>query len=144
MTQPRIIVTGNRDWTCRRTITRWLPIAFDLACDKCLGRIGPALLIHGACGKRGRDGKAIVGADVFAHDIAVEWGWDTEPHPAAWALYGNAAGPRRNEDMAKLGAHIGLAFGELARKGKRTGTGDMVDRMAAHGIPYIHIARPLS
>jgi hypothetical protein len=142
MSNPRIIVTGNRDWACKRTVARWMIHACQLLCNLVGGfSDDDPVLIHGACGKRDQDGKATIGADVIAHDFAVEWGWITEPHLARWDLYGNAAGPIRNAEMAKAGADFALAFGALTRGQKRTGTGDMVAQLIMHNIPYIHVAR---
>ncbi len=102
---------------------------------------GDPVLIHGANGKRDKNGVAIIGADVLGHDIAVDWGWTIEPFLARWDLYGNAAGPMRNAEMAEGGAHIALAFGALTHGGKRAGTGDMGQRCLAAGIVTIVVPR---
>ncbi len=130
MTSPRILVCGNRDWSCKRTISRWLSRLAALT----PGPIsGTPTLIHGAT----------KGADLFAAEIAREWGWTIEPYPADWDAHGNAAGPIRNREMADARADIGLAFGKLYRGSKLTGTGDMVSVLNARGIPVIVIGEPL-
>lgn len=130
MTAPRILVCGNRDWTCRRTINRWL-----LRVDALIP--GPITstptLIHGAA----------KGADLIAAEIAQERGWLIEPYPADWDAHGKAAGAIRNREMAAARPEIGLAFGKLYRGPKLTGTGDMVSVLNARGIHVIVIGEPL-
>lgn len=89
------------------------------------------VVVHGACP---------TGADKFASD----WVKTTlaaqhptpflveEPHLARWERYGNAAGPRRNTEIALLGADLLLAF--LARGFACRGTWDMVHKGAGQGI----------
>ena len=137
MTTPRILVCGNRDWACKRTIAYWMRIARNTL------NIWPPTLIHGACGKKDKDGRVILGADLFAAEIAREWGWNIEPYPADWDANGNAAGPIRNREMADAWPDMGLAFGRLYRGSKLTGTGDMVSVLNARGIPVIVIGEPL-
>lgn len=145
MNSPRILVCGNRNWTCRRTIARWLIHACQLA--RGINGVhldGDPVLIHGANGKCDQNGKPVEGADLIAEWVAVvKLGWLPEAYPARWELHGNAAGPIRNAEMAKAGAHIGVAFGALSRGSKRTGTGDMVQRCLDVGIPTIVIAKAL-
>ena len=69
------------------------------------------------------------GADRLAADVAMSHGFWVEAHPAQWTRDGNAAGPKRNEMLAKLGADLCIAF-----PGGR-GTADMVRRAEKHGIP---------
>jgi hypothetical protein len=107
------------------------------------GNIYPCTLVHGACGKKDKDGKVILGADLFAAEIAREWGWLVEPYPANWDKHGKAAGPIRNREMANTRPDIGLAFGKLYRGSKLTGTGDMVSVLNARGIPVIVIGEPI-
>lgn len=138
MTAPRILVCGNRDWTCKRTIVYWMSRAQTI-----LGNYHPCTLIHGACGKKDKDGHVILGADLFAAEIAQEWGWLIEPYPADWDAHGNAAGPIRNREMADAKPNIGLALGKLYRGSKLTGTGDMVSVLNARSVPVIVIGEPL-
>jgi hypothetical protein len=102
---------------------------------------GPHVLVHGACKtfeedgspyelKRLGDGKLEApGADRLAHFMALSLGWDVEPHPARWSKHGKAAGPLRNQYMARLGAHGLIAF-----PGGR-GTRTMIDAAREAGIP---------
>lgn len=118
----RVIVTGNRDWTDEATILRAL-MTLPLI----------STVVHGACSR---------GADVLADRIARAMGHVTELHPADWSTHGKAAGPIRNAHMVSLGADACYAFGALERNGKRTGTGDCVERARQAGIPVMHWETP--
>ena len=136
----KLLVCGNRDWTCAVTIRAWL-MPFHVRWQK-LGGETP-LLIHGACGKRDEHGRAFEGADELAHDIAFELGWRIEAHPADWDRYGNAAGPIRNSEMAERDVTRGLGFGQLFKPGGRpTGTGDMVVKLNRRGVLVTVVPRP--
>jgi hypothetical protein len=112
----RLLVCGNREldgeawYRCVRT---WLE-----AVDAGAKRAGRGVvLIHG-------DAK---GADALAGAIGRELGWEIIACPADWAKHGKSAGPRRNREMFALHRpHRALAFGSMTRRGKLTGTGDMV------------------
>lgn len=41
------------------------------------------------------------GADMFGKEVADSMGIPTTPFPANWTVFGDAAGPIRNEEMAK-------------------------------------------
>ena len=140
MTDPRILVCGNRDWTHVPTIARWMSRVAAMVNDY---KFGSAVIVHGACGVRDDNGVAIKGADVLADDLARRWGWIVDPYPADWDRYRNQAGPIRNALMLDAGNPvIGIAFGLLHRNGRQTGTGDMVRRMNARGVPVILVGRP--
>jgi len=112
----RIIVCGSRTWRDREAIASRF---YDLDRNT-KGPWPTVVIVHG--GARG--------ADRIAADEAAKAGFIVEPHPADWGRYGKAAGPIRNEEMAKLGADLCIAFWDLASSGTR----DMVDRALAHGI----------
>lgn len=85
-------------------------------------------LVQGAC--------HLGGVDDIAADLATDWGWTVESHPALrhptqrfgrWPW----AGPRRNEYMCSLGADVLLAFPGPASRG----TLDCVRRATNYGIP---------
>lgn len=107
----RIIVTGSRTWTCRITIENALST---------MPR--SAIIVHGACRS---------GVDHLAHHAACRLGLQTEQHPADWDKHGKAAGHIRNDEMARAGADLCLAFWD----GKSKGTLDMVSRATRFGIP---------
>ena len=112
--QPRrIIVCGGRGYTDRQRIREVLdeympPAPFD-----------EPTIVHGAAR----------GADLTAADVALREGFWVEAHPARWKRDGKAAGPLRNEEMARLGADLCIAFPGGA------GTEDMIRRCINHGIP---------
>lgn len=105
----RIIVCGGRDYSDRAAVRRAL-IRFA-SCS--------VTVVHGA----GR------GADALAAEVAAELGMQVQPYPAAWARYGRAAGPKRNQEMVADGADLLIAF-----PGGR-GTRDMVKRATKASIP---------
>lgn len=127
MSDLRLLVCGNRDFSCADTIRAWL-LPFHARWQK-IGGIAP-LLIHGAA----------KGADSIAHDIAFKFGWRIQACPADWDKHGNSAGPIRNREMFKQWEPTrGLAFGRLTTTGfdnrsRLTGTGDMVTVMNEGGI----------
>jgi hypothetical protein len=84
-----IVVCGGRRYDDGARVWR--------ALDGLHERFGIELLGHGASGSR-RFGK-VVGADLHAHDWAVEVGVEVEAFPARWDDHGRAAGPRRNRRM---------------------------------------------
>jgi hypothetical protein len=118
LTGPRVIVTGSRDWDDARTI-RLMLARYN----------GPGtVLVHGGCP---------TGADAIADAFARENGWTVEVHPADWSK-GKSAGPRRNREMAELGADVCLAF----HKDNSRGTQNMINNCHKNGIPvseYLYV-----
>lgn len=84
---------------------------------------GTPVLVHGDAS----------GADRLALYKAIDLGWDTEPHPANWHIYGNAAGPMRNQAMVDSGLDVLIAF-----PGGR-GTADMVARALKAGVLVLEV-----
>jgi hypothetical protein len=127
------LVTGGRDYTDRATVARFLA---HLA-DNYIFGVAPEeiVLVHGDCKRYKADGSFDPdrSADQLAAQEAADLGWQTEPHPADWDLYGDAAGPIRNKHMVSLGAHYLIAFpgGEGTKNCRRLA-------LAAH-IPVIDI-----
>jgi len=129
----RIIVTGSREWTCRPTI--------EAALRKHAAVPGQHVLVHGGA----------KGADLIAAAVAEELGWKVECHDADWtapctsdcrhaprrrrggSTYCPAAGVRRNQLMADLGADLALAFFRCGHANR--GTWDMVQRAVRADIP---------
>ncbi|WP_239376049.1 bifunctional DNA primase/polymerase [Frankia sp. Cj5] len=112
----RILVTGSRTWTNRRTIAG----ALHRAARDAAGR--RVVLVCGACP---------TGADRIAEDIATAHGWGVEHHLAEWARHGRAAGPRRNTAMVDTRPDLCLAFIADGSRGA-THTRDLAERA---GIP---------
>jgi hypothetical protein len=134
----RLLACGSRHFDCCSTVARGIE-SFDPR---------PVVIIQGGA----------KGADMLAFNFAQSVGIPTEDYPADWSL-GRSAGIRRNADMLRLGKpDHGLAFGALWKrdtfppkfdapgvhvpKWKHTGTGDMVKRMLAAGIPVRWVPGP--
>jgi len=111
----RVIVCGSRTWTDEQLI------ADTLLC------VPNCTIIFGVAPK---------GADRLAAKVARRMELPLEPHPADWKTYGKAAGPIRNEEMAKAGADLCIAFWD----GQSKGTMDMMGRCRKHGIPLKVVA----
>ncbi|MFC8267780.1 SLOG family protein [Streptomyces cinereoruber] len=109
MTQPepyRVLVTGSRDWRAINDVRGALnEILASLPHDQ------PLIVVHGNC-QTGADVMAKVWAlTTFTPACTDDWERVTEePHPAAWNIHGNAAGPIRNKAMVDKGADVCLAF----------------------------------
>lgn len=90
----RILITGSRNWTD--------PLPIRRAIEAAIGDRDPRTVtfVHGAAR----------GADSLGSWVATDLGCIVESHPADWDKHGNAAGPRRNIEMADLGADVCLAF----------------------------------
>ena len=121
----RVIVTGSRGWTDRSKI------AFRLS-----------MLIQTTPPEKLKDGLVIVvgydpearrpkGVDELAYQEAQKLGLDLDTYPAYWNDHGKRAGFIRNDDMAKAGAALCIAFWD----GRSTGTLDMITRAVKHNIP---------
>ena len=133
----RVIVTGSREWSkpndARRLIVNrffFMPVY--------------TTIVVGFNPENNTPG----GADRFAYQEAQKLGLKIETHPALWAEHDRtgesgvrchcregketckAAGFRRNEKMARLGADLCLAF----HNGRSRGTTDMAERAGRHGI----------
>ena len=133
----RLLVCGNRDWTCVKTIDAWLRLYHA-------HYRGQVTLIHGGNGKRGNDGKTYQGADEIAHDIAVTFGWTIKRYPADWSL-GRKAGPIRNQYAFDHGhPERCLAFGRLTKPDSDadSGTGNMVKICNQGGVIVTVVPNP--
>lgn len=121
----RVIVTGGRDWANSDAICG--------ALDRLLRRHGNELKVrHGACYPKedSRGERPLVSADWLAELWCKANGLQSYPVPANWSL-GPKGGPMRNEEMARMGADLCLAFWD----GKSAGTLDMIRQAVRYGIP---------
>lgn len=116
MPNARVIVCGSRDWHDRKIIADNL----NRLVEERSWRFPNPVVVHGAAR----------GADRLAADEAGKAGFLVEAHPADWNQHGKAAGFIRNEEMAKPGANLCLAFWD----GKSKGTLHMMDTARRHGI----------
>jgi hypothetical protein len=127
MADHRVIVTGWRDWPESRRDWIWLHLNETTSVPN-----GDRLVIvHGQCPKGG--------ADLWAEQWAHRYGFAVERHPADFAKYGKAAGPKRNSHMVSLGAAACIAFPGPGS----TGTWDCVRKAADAGIriEVLHLAQ---
>jgi hypothetical protein len=145
----RVLICGSRDWTDSFAISSQLALIY--------GQDPERVAIHGNNGDmRARPPR---GADVLAGWCAVGVGARVEVFAVDHAKDGEwpSAGPRRNSRMLTEGKpDKGLAFGPIweldfkedralgvvGGRYKRTGTGDMVKKMLAAGIPVRWIVKP--
>lgn len=120
MTDYRILVTGSRTWADEEAVR----VELGTEMQRAFALSMRPVVVHGGCPR---------GADVMASRLADQLKpvVVNEPHPADWDRHGKAAGFRRNEEMARLGAIVCLAF---IRDGSR-GASHCADRAQALGIP---------
>lgn len=113
--EPRVLVTGSRDFTDPSLVDQCLDAALALL-QMPLSMQSSVKLIHGAA----------KGLDSIAGQVASRRGWAIESHPAQWDKHTAAcpawhvtpepkptckmAGHRRNHEMIALGADVVLAF----------------------------------
>lgn len=107
-----IVVTGDRNWTNREAVRREF------------AKLPPdTTIVHGGCR----------GLDTIAGEVAVEFGFAVDSHPAKWDLYGKGAGPIRNQEMLDLKPKKVLAFHPDLSSSK--GTKDCVREAMRRDIP---------
>jgi len=112
----KILVTGSRNWTDWATIYNSLKVYPE-----------GTELIHGAA----------PGADRIAMWCGRALGFKIHGHPAKWNLYGDNAGPIRNEEM--LNRHRGSITRVYAYPlPNSVGTIDMIQRAMRAGIK-VHV-----
>lgn len=116
-----LIVCGGRSWPCDGNddeVLEYMDMmkAYDIISDV-IDRGGYTCLFHGASS----------GADMFAEAYSKHKEFKCYAFPAEWSRIGRAAGPVRNEEMARKASGI-IAF----RGGK--GTADMLRRARIHGL----------
>lgn len=77
------------------------------------------------------------GVDFLGEQWAREHGILLTRFPADWSAYGKAAGPIRNEEMAR---YVGKEGALLALwDGRSKGTSNMIDMAEKHGLKFIII-----
>lgn len=125
MSDYRVLVTGSRDWLDHNTVGAALACILAQQIDA--GR--SMTVVHGDC-PTGADRLA----SIWVGHMQIWLGRGPiaeEPYPADWNRYGNYAGPKRNEEMVKLGAAVCLAFPMPRSKGTR----NCIRLAEAAGIP---------
>jgi hypothetical protein len=125
----RILVTGSRNWRDVEAIRQALLDAVETLTAE-PNKLDDVTLVHG--GARG--------ADRLVAEVAREYGWTVEEHPADWERHGRAAGPLRNAEMVQAGADVCLAF----PRGVSRGTRGCMAMAAKAGIPVVVYERVAS
>lgn len=125
-----VIISGSR------RITNYGIVA--AAIDDAITKFGvyPSLIIEG--GQRTfRFRKPVGGVDYFAEMWALRHKIEHKRVDAEWGKYGNAAGPIRNREMAKIGRYL-IAIPDT----DSSGTIDMIDAARESGFTpdriYVH------
>lgn len=119
----RILVCGDRNWTCRDTIESVLSEYLN----------DDLVVIHGACR----------GADLIAGDVAKSHGVRVMEFPADWKAHGLSAGPIRNGQMLTEGKpDLVIAFHENLRASK--GTKNMLAQAKEAGVRCVVVDRKMS
>jgi hypothetical protein len=110
-----MLTTGSRGWD------DWAPIVALL-----IELPDNAVVVHGDCPQ---------GADRIVDRVAAGCGYTVESHPANWYVHKKRAGPIRNSEMVKLGAHQCVAFS----RDSSPGTTDCANKAKRAGIPVLPI-----
>ena len=110
----KVIICGSRDWTN------------TLMIDSYLKNLPPfSVVIHGEA----------PGADEIAHRLAHNHGHIVRGYPARWDLYGDAAGPIRNQQMLDEEKPVDRVVAFHEDLANSTGTKDMITRARKAWIP---------
>jgi hypothetical protein len=136
---PRLLIFGNRGWSCVQTVEAWLlPIQAQWIKVGATNENAPTV-IHGMA----------KGADEIAHEVAFRLGFNRKAYPVPrdeWERLGPRAGYLRNRRMSEeTRPHMGLGFGLVQkdpRKVDRSGSGHMLDILNELGIRVTMVARP--
>ena len=126
-----LLVCGGRDYGDHKKIDRYL--------DAIHKKRGIELIVTGGCSDRDRKSEAARRSN-SADEIAEEWAdlmcIPRCVFPANWRHLGRGAGPKRNSHMLRfMRPDGGAAFGG------NKGTGDMVKKCKAAGVPVWEIDR---
>ena len=108
----RVIIAGSRNFDNYDLLEKTLDYLFQNIKDE-------IIILSGAA----------PGTDTLGEQYAKKRGYASEKHPAPWELFGKAAGPIRNEMMAK-NADALVAFWD----GKSSGTKSMIEIANKHNL----------
>lgn len=114
----RVLICGSRNWKEEDVLPEY-------RIETYIKTLPPnTVIIHGAA----------PGADTVADRVATELGHTPLPFEAKWGLYGDSAGPIRNQEMLDIGKPDRVAaFHEDI--GNSKGTRDMIDRARKARLP---------
>lgn len=108
----KAVIAGGRNFQPEQKHYDWLArVLHDLSVSE---------VVSGGCS----------GADRFGEDAARHYKLEIKRFPADWNKHGKAAGPLRNEEMAKY-ADVCILFPG------GSGTADMKRRAIAHGLKVV-------
>lgn len=102
----KIVVAGCRHYTNYEEAKKYIDHCISIIKDKYT-----LIFVSGGCS----------GADCIGERYARENGYEIEIYPAKWEQYGRYAGPKRNEEMSKIGDYF-IIFWD----GKSKGTKSMI------------------
>jgi hypothetical protein len=121
----KIIIAGGRDFTDYALLKQ--------KCDTILCNQTNIEIVSGRCDRGVHtfttvDDIRVFGADGLGERYASEKGYIVHAFPADWNKYGNGAGPRRNEQMAKFSEAL------IAFTSGGNGTENMISKAKKHGL----------
>ncbi len=111
----RVVIAGCRNYNNYAEAKRFI--------DRCLSRIlkeNEIIIVSGGCS----------GADMIGERYAKESGFKIERYPANWGKFGKSAGPKRNEEMARIADFV-ICFWDNESKGTKS----MIELAKKHGKP---------
>lgn len=116
----KVLICGDRNWADKAFIR------------KKMRALEPGtVVVHGAA----------KGADLLAGEVAEEMGFEVHPYPAAWSVFGRAAGPIRNTQMLdEEDPDIVWGFHDWIENSK--GTRDMMRQAQRRGVPFMLFSHP--
>jgi hypothetical protein len=116
----KVLICGDRNWDDKAFIR------------KRMRALEPdTIVVHGAA----------KGADSLAGEVAEEMGFEVHPYPAAWGVFGRAAGPIRNTQMLdEEEPDMVWGFHDWIENSK--GTRDMMRQAQRRGVPFMLFSHP--
>lgn len=114
--ETKVIIAGSRHFSDYNLVENKL---LDLGVDK-----QHCLIISGLA----------YGVDMMGFDFARKYNKDIWVYPAEWEKYGPAAGPIRNEQMAKVATHCIVIW-----DGKSKGSANMIKNAEKYNLKLINI-----
>ncbi len=111
----RVVIAGCRNYNNYAEAKSFI--------DRCLSRIRKEneIIIVSGCAN---------GADAIGERYAEENGFKVERYPANWGKFGKSAGPKRNEEMAKIADFVICFWDKIS-----LGTKSMISFAKRYGKP---------